>query len=266
MAYIGQVSSPVSPPIPWRSILTSMPFWAIFVANFGNNWGFHLLLTELPIYLKTILKRDINSNALLSSLPYLCMWGFSLVISSLADKAITSRWLKTGIVRRIATAIAHSGTAFCLLGICFAGCDQTLTITLLTLAVTMQGALYTGFFVNPLDIAPNYSGTILGITNAFGAVPGWLAPLMAGAFTREGGIFIFRLFKNQISFYQIFRGFQQTINNWQKVWYVTIGILLAETTFYLIFASGEEQAWNTKYDATDKVKEKSSSTVVHHQK
>ena len=49
----------------------------------------------------------------------------------------------------------------------------------------MQGALYTGFFVNPLDIAPNYSGTILGITNAFGTIPGWLAPLMAGAFTKE---------------------------------------------------------------------------------
>ena len=188
VAYIGQVSSKVSPPIPWRSILTSLPFWAIFVANFGNNWGFHLLLTELPIYMKTILRRDINDNALLSSLPYLCMWGFSLVISWLADKTITNKWLKTGVVRRIATAIAHSGTACCLLGICYAGCNQTLTITLLTLAVTMQGALYTGFFVNPLDIAPNYSGTILGITNAFGAVPGWLAPLMAGAFTKEGVI------------------------------------------------------------------------------
>ena len=74
-----------------------MPFWAIFVANFGNNWGFHLLLTELPIYMKTILRRDINANALLSSLPYLCMWGFSLIISSLADKAITAKWLPTGI-------------------------------------------------------------------------------------------------------------------------------------------------------------------------
>ena len=39
---------------------------------------------------------------------------------------------------------------------------------------------------------------------------------------------------------------QQTIKNWQKVWYVTIAVLLAETTFYLIFASGEEQSWNKK--------------------
>jgi len=29
-----------------------------------------------------------------------------------------------------------------------------------------------------------YSGTILGITNGFGTIPGWLAPLMAASFTQ----------------------------------------------------------------------------------
>ena len=75
------------------------------MANFGNNWGFHLLLTELPIYMKTILRRDINSNALLSALPYACMWAFSLLVSYLADKAISKKIMPTGIVRRIATSI-----------------------------------------------------------------------------------------------------------------------------------------------------------------
>jgi hypothetical protein len=42
-------------PVPWMSIFISLPFWAILVANFANNWVFHLLLTELPIYMKTIL-------------------------------------------------------------------------------------------------------------------------------------------------------------------------------------------------------------------
>lgn len=104
-----QIPSQKAPPVPWKELLTSKPFWAIFVANFGNNWGFHLLLTELPIYMKTILKRDINSNALLSALPYACMWAFSLVVSFSADKAISNRILKTGIVRRIATTIGKLG-------------------------------------------------------------------------------------------------------------------------------------------------------------
>ena len=101
----GRIPNKQTPPVPWKDLFTSMPFWAIFVANFGNNWGFHLLLTELPIYMKTILRRDINSNALLSALPYACMWAFSLLVSYLADKAISKKILRTGIVRRIATSI-----------------------------------------------------------------------------------------------------------------------------------------------------------------
>ncbi len=41
--------------IPWSGILTSAPVWAIVVAHSGNNFGFYLLLTEMPTYLRTIL-------------------------------------------------------------------------------------------------------------------------------------------------------------------------------------------------------------------
>ena len=68
----------------------------------------------------------------------------------------------------------------------------------------MQGALYTGFFVNPLDIASNFSGTILGITNAFGTIPGWLAPLIAGALTRES-VSYFVLARTGLVIWQIVR-------------------------------------------------------------
>ncbi len=101
----GQVVNAKPPPVPWRQLLTSGPFWAILVANFGNNWGFHLLLTELPVYMKTVLNQDINNNALLSALPYACMWAFSLFVSFAADKSIASGRVPTGFVRRVCTAI-----------------------------------------------------------------------------------------------------------------------------------------------------------------
>lgn len=46
-------------PIPWKAIATSLPFWAIMVAHFSENWGFYTLLTELPSYLKHSLKFDL---------------------------------------------------------------------------------------------------------------------------------------------------------------------------------------------------------------
>lgn len=57
--------------------------------------------------------------------------------------------------------LAHAFPAICLIGICLAKCEENLTIALLTIGVMFQGALYTGFFVNPLDIASNYAGILL---------------------------------------------------------------------------------------------------------
>lgn len=36
---------------PWKSILTSMPVWAIVASHFSENWGFYTLLTQLPKFM-----------------------------------------------------------------------------------------------------------------------------------------------------------------------------------------------------------------------
>lgn len=48
------------PPVPWRAVFTSLPFWAILVAHTCSNWGWYMLLVELPIYMKSILNFDIK--------------------------------------------------------------------------------------------------------------------------------------------------------------------------------------------------------------
>jgi hypothetical protein len=39
-----------------------------------------------------------------------------------------------------------------------AGCNVTMSVILLTLSVTVIGAFSSGFYQNPLDIAPNFAG------------------------------------------------------------------------------------------------------------
>jgi hypothetical protein len=46
---------------PWKSFLTSLPVWAILVANAAGNYGAYMLLTQMPTYLKEVLKFDIKS-------------------------------------------------------------------------------------------------------------------------------------------------------------------------------------------------------------
>lgn len=69
---------------PWADILTSMPFLSIAVVHSAHNWGFWTLLTEMPSYMKGVLKFDIKKNALLSALPYLAMLLLSYFFSFLS--------------------------------------------------------------------------------------------------------------------------------------------------------------------------------------
>ncbi|MPC09613.1 Sialin [Portunus trituberculatus] len=131
------------------------------------------------------------------------------------------------------------GPAACLMGITFLHCDRTSTIALFTLATTLQGGIYTGFMVNHIDIAPNFAGTLFGMTNAMGTIPSWVGPLIAGSLTKN----------------------QQTFEQWNKVFYIAAGIYVANALFYLGFASGKVQPWNHVTEPAGVTKTKSASVA-----
>uniref|UniRef100_A0A182MUR7 Major facilitator superfamily (MFS) profile domain-containing protein n=1 Tax=Anopheles culicifacies TaxID=139723 RepID=A0A182MUR7_9DIPT len=66
------------PPTPWRFILTSVPMMALVCAQIGHDWGFFIMVTDLPKYMSDVLRFSIKDNGLYSSLPYLVMWIVSL--------------------------------------------------------------------------------------------------------------------------------------------------------------------------------------------
>ncbi|EFO13753.2 hypothetical protein LOAG_14776 [Loa loa] len=104
-------------------------------------------------------------------------------------------------------------------GHCSCG-QETLVITFLTLGIGLSGIQYAGFVVNYLDIAPTFAGPLLGIGNTITCIAGIIGPLMVGQLTPTGS--------------------QQ---EWQLVFWITGGVLLAGTTIFCLFAKGEVQPW-----------------------
>nr|XP_027225767.1 putative inorganic phosphate cotransporter [Penaeus vannamei] len=126
----------------------------------GNNWGFYTLLTDLPLYMKNMLQQDIKSVSLMQR-------GWAMSDRELVGDRLRKGTLSTVTVRKAALA--------------FVECNRGATIAILFVAVTLQGGIYTGFMVNHVDIAPNFAGTLFGITNAAATIPGWVAPMTVGA-------------------------------------------------------------------------------------
>ena len=58
-------------------------------------------------------------------------------------------------------------------------------IAFLILGVGFSGLNATGYAVNHLDIAPRYAGILMGLSNTFATIPGFLSPMLTGMITKQ---------------------------------------------------------------------------------
>lgn len=165
--------------IPWKSILTSMPVWAIIVAHFCESWGFFTMFTELPSFLKDVTNLDLAKSAILSGLPYLALSLLLFVSGYLADWFQVKGILTTTQVRRYFNCLSFLAQTIFMLLTAFV-LHPVYSILFLTIGVGLGAFSLSGFAINHLDIAPNYASILMGISNTFGSLPGSISPLITG--------------------------------------------------------------------------------------
>ncbi|XP_046405692.1 putative inorganic phosphate cotransporter isoform X2 [Ischnura elegans] len=211
-----------SAPVPWRAVLTSPPFYAIMVAHTLGNFGWYMLLIELPTYMNQVLKFKIQENSGLSALPFLCMWIFSIIASNRLDWASSNKYITVTMARKMATLTASVIPGICLVAVSLVGCDRVLAVVFMTISVMCIGAMFSGYLANHIDIAPNYAGTLMAMTNTVATIPGFVVPVFVGQLTHGN----------------------QTVGQWQIIFCTTAALFGIEAIFYTIFGSGQEQPWN----------------------
>merc|ERR1712106_699550 len=91
------------------------------------------------------------------------------------------------VVRKMMTFTSLGGPAICLLIMALSVSNENkddslvLILSIITVSMGLKGADFSGWVANPQDIAPNFAGTIFGLTNTMGSVAGFVAPAIAGA-------------------------------------------------------------------------------------
>lgn len=86
---------------PFMGILKSASYWGLVCAHFSSNFGTYLFLTQLPTYMKEVLKFDIKASGGLSTLPFIFFWLIILVSSLIGDRLIESKTLSKTAVRKL---------------------------------------------------------------------------------------------------------------------------------------------------------------------
>ncbi|XP_052389732.1 sialin-like isoform X1 [Carassius gibelio] len=225
---LGSQGKPHGWSVPVLSMLFSVPLWAIIIPQMCSNWSYYTLLTSLPTYMDTVLHFDLQQNSFLSALPYLAGWLFSVGSGVLADNLLERELLSVTAVRKIFTFIGLFLPAVFLVAVGFTGCSGVLAVTFLTLSSALGGFSAAGVYINQIDIAPRYAGTLLGITNTFGTIPGVLAPIVVGYMTRD-----------------------HSVTGWRHVFWLSAGVSAFGAIFYVIFGTGKIQSWARTDEESD---------------
>ncbi|KAE9416091.1 hypothetical protein Angca_004072, partial [Angiostrongylus cantonensis] len=220
------------PPTPWKSIITSRAVWACWFGHFAGDWGAYTMLVSLPSYLKDVLGLDLSSLGILSAIPYVAYFIVINIGGVLADFIRSKKILGTLNTRRAAMLIALLGQATFLVLSGYCGCGQeALVIVFITVGMAISGLQYSGFVVNYLDIAPSFSGTIMGMGNTISCLAGIGSPMVTSALTPNG-----------------------SQEEWQSVLWFTAAILTTGALIFTLFASGEVQEWaKHKMDSSEEL-------------
>ncbi|XP_016838631.1 putative inorganic phosphate cotransporter [Nasonia vitripennis] len=211
------------PKVPWLSIITSVPMWALIIVHCGHNWGFYTLLTEMPSYMKSVLKFDITQSGGISALPYLAMWLLGFPISYLSDFALR-KGLTIVAVRKISNTIGLWIPAAAMIVLCVVvTTDKVILVAILVVAVGFNCGITCGFQINHIDLSPNFAGPMMSITNGLANILGIVAPLICGAIVNKD---------------------EGDVNLWHIVFYITAAIYFVTNLVFVIFGKAEIQSWN----------------------
>ncbi|XP_039291932.1 sialin [Nilaparvata lugens] len=215
-------SSSKSMRVPWKAIATSGPVWALLITHLAQNWGFWTLLTLMPTYINSVLGFNIKSNGSLSALPYLGNFILTLSFSWLADILYKKGIMSISTGRKMWNSIGLWGASSALLALGLFDHSVTSAVTLLILAVALNSGTFIGFLVNHVDLAPNFAGVLMGITNGFSNVASILGPIIAGIILTD----------------------ETNAEEWKLIFYLSSGIYFFGNLVFVIFGTAQVQTWN----------------------
>ncbi|KAJ8949909.1 hypothetical protein NQ318_010543 [Aromia moschata] len=204
---------------PWMAFFTSMPCYAIFVANFCRSWNFYLLVLFQASYFEDSFKGGLVEDSLLGALPHFFMTVIVQTGGILADRLRKKGILTTTQVRKLFNCGGFGMEATFFLIMAYSD-TMTQGMTALSIGVAFSGFAISGFNVNHLDIAPRYASILMGMSNGIGTIAGCICPFVVHKIVRN-----------------------KTREEWRIVFIMAALIHYSGIIFYAIFASGELQPW-----------------------
>ena len=207
--------------VPFKNLISNLPFLAITVATFCNNWVLFTFISYMPKYVNSDISIgglgiSLESDTFLILIILPAVIGvISLLIGGFIVDTLIKQGLKVIVARKLFNSIGFFGAGVLIYLIPYQTSVE-ITLILLCLINFCIGMAAGGFAVNHADIGPNYTGNLFGIAGSIGMIAAVFSPLAAG--------FIL-----------------ENTNSWFLIFNISTIVLFFGGLFYLFFSSANKQ-------------------------
>lgn len=162
--------------VPWLKLFGSASFWACVLAHACQNNCFFVLLSWLPTYFADEFPQA--KGWVVNMVPWLALPPCTLFAKFMTDRLVARDWSLTN-VRKVIQSCCFLGQNLALFCMCHTDNFST-ALFCMTVIIGGTGFHNNAVIVNPQDLAPPYSGSVFGLMNTVGAIPGFLGVYLAG--------------------------------------------------------------------------------------
>lgn len=162
--------------VPWLRFLSSPRLWACLIAQACEMNCFFVLLSWLPTFFNENFPH--RKSYLVNFLPWAMVPPFTIAAKYLTENLLAKKLSLTS-ARKIVQGICFIVQSLSLL-IVINTKNFALSLTCMSIVIGMTGFHAASVTVNPQDLSPNFSGSVFGLMNTFGATVGFLGVYLAG--------------------------------------------------------------------------------------
>lgn len=165
--------------IPWREIFTSTPYWALLCIVCCQEFGAFIVLSEIPIYLDTIMNYDIENNAIFSSLPHLSGWLMAYVCLIIGYFIRKHNLLSLAGLRKTFSSLSVMTSVVVFIALGFLDEEfKTLAVVLIVINSAFYGTYDIAYDLNIIDLSPNFSSLLIAIMNTLSFMVDLIGPFI----------------------------------------------------------------------------------------
>ncbi|OXU27024.1 hypothetical protein TSAR_003443 [Trichomalopsis sarcophagae] len=221
------------PPVPWRHLLTSAPFWALVIVTIGRDWNGYTMMADMPKFLINVLKFSESEVGLLFLSMNVSMLISCSLFSWMSDWLIEKNYMSITNVRKLMASI--SLTVHGVFGVVsvYVGCNKFQYFAVSFVSTFTSGAGFPGVKANVLDLSPNYAGTVMAVSHGLAGLCGFGGPYVVGILVPN-----------------------QSLTEWILVFWIIFAVTVVTNVVFVLFGSGEVQEWNNPNFERSKKKSK----------